>query len=131
MVFNFNFNMILFVDYVYTQTTMIPLFLLTLMMSGSETLALTLLRYYYQNPKLIYLMCVIPIYAVVIPYLILNTLNYVGIGSVNLMWNIITTTSMITIGYYVFGERVNHLHILSLLFGISSVSLLYLANRQS
>jgi multidrug transporter EmrE-like cation transporter len=61
--------------------------------------------------------------------MIISSLNFSGIGIVNFLWNIITTVCMIIIGYYLFNEKVNHLHLISLLLGIASIILLYFAEK--
>jgi multidrug transporter EmrE-like cation transporter len=60
--------------------------------------------------------------------MVIISLNFSGIGTVNLLWNIITTVSMIVIGYLLFNEKVNHLHIISLLLGLGSIVILYFAD---
>ena len=37
---------------------------------------------------------------------------------------------MIIIGYYIFNEKVNHLHLISLLLGVGSVIILYFAENK-
>jgi multidrug transporter EmrE-like cation transporter len=95
----------------------------------SETLAMTALTKYYKSYKIYYLISGIALYGIVIPYMILYSLHFSGIGTVNFLWNIITTVSMIIIGYYLFNEKINHLHLISLLLGISSIVILYFAEN--
>lgn len=103
-------------------------FTLTFLLAGSEIVAMTSLQQYVKkNFDLKYLLIGIVIYGVIIPYMVVKTLNYDGIGTVNLMWNIITTVAMIVIGYYLFNERITHLHIISLMLGVASIVLLYMA----
>jgi multidrug transporter EmrE-like cation transporter len=101
---------------------------LTFLLAGSEIVAMTSLQQYVKkNFDLKYLLVGIVIYGVIIPYMIVKTLNYDGIGTVNLMWNIITTVAMIIIGYYLFNEKITNLHIISLMLGIASIVLLHMA----
>jgi multidrug transporter EmrE-like cation transporter len=102
---------------------------LTFILASSEIIAMTFLqKYVKENFEKKYLYFGVFIYGVIIPYMIIKTLNYDGIGTVNLMWNIITTVGMIVIGYYLFNEKISKLHIISLMLGIASIVLLYMAN---
>ncbi len=103
-------------------------FTLTLLLAGFEIIAMTLLQKEQLQSNKSYLIIAMAIYGLIIPIIILKTLNYNGIGTVNLMWNILTTVSMVIIGYYYFNEKINHLHVLSLMFGIASIILLYVAS---
>ena len=107
---------------------MSQLFAYTIALALSETIAMTALTKYTKSYNTYYLIAGIVLYGIVIPYMIISSLNYNGIGTVNLLWNIITTVSMIVIGYYMFNEKVNHLHIVSLLLGVGSIVILYLAD---
>lgn len=102
----------------------------TMGLALSETIAMTSLTKYSKSYNPYYLIAGSVIYGIVIPYLLLSSLNLAGIGTVNLLWNIITTVSMIIIGYYIFNEKVNHLHIISLLLGVGSVIILYFAENK-
>lgn len=102
----------------------------TLVLALSETIAMTALTKYSTSYNIYYLIIGIMLYGIVTPYTIIASLNYSGIGTVNLLWNITTTVSMIIIGFYMFNEKVNHLHFVSLLLGISSILTLYMANKK-
>jgi multidrug transporter EmrE-like cation transporter len=100
----------------------------TLALAFSETIAMTALTKYTKSYNMYYLLTGIILYGIVIPYMVIISLNFSGIGTVNLLWNIITTVSMIVIGYLLFNEKVNHLHIISLLLGLGSIVILYFAD---
>ena len=104
--------------------------ILTALLAVTETIALTSLTKYTKNNKSIYLIIGMLIYGIVIPTVIVKSLNFEGIGTVNFIWNIITTVSMIVVGYYMFNQNVNKLHMISLLLGIASLILLYFANKK-
>ena len=106
------------------------IFLLTAFLAGTETLALTSLTKYSKNNKSIYLVIGMLIYGIVIPTVIVKSLNFEGIGTVNFIWNIITTISMIIIGYQMFNEKINRLHVISLFLGIAALISLYFANKK-
>jgi len=95
-----------------------------------ECLAMTSLTYYSKGHQLPLLLVAIVIYGACIPFLVVSGLSYAGIGTVNLLWNIISTVTMIALGYYLFNEKINHLHLLSLAFGVSAIVLLYFAQLQ-
>lgn len=107
---------------------MSQLFAYTLALAFSETIAMTSLTKYTKSYNIYHLLTGIILYGIVIPYMIIISLNFSGIGTVNLLWNIITTVSMIIIGYCLFNEKVNHLHIVSLLLGLGSIVILYFAD---
>ena len=100
----------------------------TLALGLSETAAMTALTKYSKSYNNYYLIAGMVLYGIVIPYMIIASLNFSGIGTVNLLWNILTTVSMIVIGYYMFNEKVNNLHIVSLLLGLGSIVILYFAD---
>jgi multidrug transporter EmrE-like cation transporter len=108
---------------------MSSLFLFTTLLAGTETIAMTALTAYSKHYNPFYLLIGILIYGAVIPYLIINSLKFDGIGTVNFLWNIITTVAMIVIGYYIFKEKVNQLHYISFFLGIAAIIVLYLADK--
>ena len=104
--------------------------LYTGLLAGVETISMTALTQYVKSKNKWYLLLGMFIYALIIPFLVIISLNFEGIGTVNFLWNIITTVSMIVIGYYVFGDSVNHLHLISLLLGISAIVVLMMADKK-
>lgn len=109
---------------------MSQLIVYTMGLALSESLAMTAITKYYKSDKIYYLIAGIALYGIVIPYMIISSLNFSGIGTVNFLWNIISTVCMIIIGYYLFNEKVSHLHLISLLLGIASIILLYIAEKE-
>ena len=108
---------------------MYQLFVYTMGLALSETFAMTALTKYSKSYNTYYLMAGIALYGIVIPYMIISSLHFSGIGTVNFLWNIITTVCMIIIGYYLFNEKINHLHLISLLLGVASIIILYFADN--
>ena len=102
---------------------------IALLISGAEIAALTSITEYSRNKKIIFLLLASLIYGTVVPYLIYSSLLYSAIGTVNLMWNLMTTIGMFVIGRLVFNDNVTRWHILSLLMGIASMSLLFIAEK--
>jgi multidrug transporter EmrE-like cation transporter len=100
----------------------------TFALALGETLAMTALTKYSKSYNNYYLIAGMVLYGMLIPYMILVSLNYSGIGTVNFLWNIITTVFMIVIGYYMFNDKINNLHIISLLLGLGSIVILYFAD---
>jgi multidrug transporter EmrE-like cation transporter len=108
---------------------MSSLFLFTLLLASTETMAMTVLTAYTKHYNPLYLLFGLVIYGAIIPYLIIRSLKFDGIGTVNFLWNIITTVAMIVIGYYIFGNKVNHLHYISFFLGVAAIIVLYLADK--
>ena len=108
---------------------MYQLFVYTMGLALSETFAMTALTKYSKSYNIYYLIAGVALYGIVIPYMIIYSLHFSGIGTVNFLWNIITTVFMILIGYYLFNEKINHLHHISLLLGIASIIILYFADK--
>lgn len=102
---------------------------LTGLLAGSETIAMTSITKFSKNKNFLYMLLALLIYGIIIPFIVLKTLTFAGIGTVNFMWNIITTVSMIIIGHFYFGDRMSNLHLISLLLGIASITILYIAER--
>jgi multidrug transporter EmrE-like cation transporter len=100
----------------------------TIALALSETIAMTALTKYSKSYNTLYLIAGIVLYGIAIPYMVISSLNFSGIGTVNLLWNILTTVSMVIIGYSLFNEKLNHLHIVSLLLGVASIIILYFAD---
>ena len=104
--------------------------LYTGLLAGVETISMTSLTEYSKNKNILYLLLGIFIYGIIIPFLIIFSLKFEGIGTVNFLWNIITTVSMIMIGHYVFGDTMNYLHIISAFLGVLSIIILFMANKE-
>jgi multidrug transporter EmrE-like cation transporter len=100
----------------------------TALLAGCETISMTALTRYSKSKNILHLLIGMFIYGLIIPFLIIMSVKFEGIGTVNFLWNIITTVAMIVIGYYIFGDKLNHLHLISLLLGISAITVLMLAN---
>ena len=96
-------------------------------LAGTETIAMTAITQYSRNKKILFMATAIILYGLIIPYSIYYSLSYSSIGTINFTWNIITTVSMIIIGRFLFNDKMTHLHIISLLMGIGSMAILYIA----
>ena len=64
-----------------------------------------------------------------IAYILFRTLEYRGMGEVNLMWNVITTIMSAMIGYYYFKERTNRFTYYAILFAIIALYFNYLSEK--
>ena len=102
---------------------------LTGLLAGSETIAMTAITKYSKNKNILFMLLGLVIYGIIIPFAVLKTLTFAGIGTVNFMWNIITTVSMIIIGHFFFGDKMSHLHLISLMLVIASITVLYIAEK--
>jgi multidrug transporter EmrE-like cation transporter len=84
-------------------------------------------KQYVDNNK-IYLYIFFALYAC-IPFLLLQTLKYEGIGVTNMLWNIASTAIVLLIGYFIFKESINHYQYLGIGFGILAIVLLSLSDN--
>lgn len=108
------------------------LFALVIIASIFEIVALTFLtRYVKMTKHYLDLIPVILIYGMIVPYVLLHLVEAVGMGFANFIWNICTTIFAIVVGYYYFNEKIDKLHIISLILGISSLILLSIAHYTS
>ena len=69
------------------------------------------------------------IYGVAVPYLLLRSLKYEGLGTVNLAWNLISTFSAYAIGIYFFGEKVTHLKALGVMVALTGLGMVLLGDE--
>lgn len=96
---------------------------LLLIISIIECTAWFFLKKNYLTNNKTYLLLYLMLY-MIIPFFLIKTLKYEGIGVVNMLWNIISTIVVILIGYYVFSERINHLQYLGIGLGFLSIILI-------
>jgi len=92
-----------------------------------ESTALTCITYYSKNKNMYLLAIGCFIYGIIVPCLILKSLEFEGISTINFIWNLFSTVIMIAIGYLLFNEKLNYIKILSFLSGILSIFLLYMS----
>ncbi len=64
------------------------------------------------------------IYGLIIPFLLLKTLKYEGIGLVNFFWNIFSTISGFLIGIYLFGEKITNKQMIGIIVSITGLYLI-------
>ena len=95
-----------------------------------EAIGQTLITKNSINPNKIYYIIGSLIYGIFIPFMLSKSLEYEGIATINLLWNIMAIITMTMIGYFIFKETVNHLHLISILLLICSIVLLYFANSK-
>jgi len=107
---------------------MLELVLLTSILAGSQVIAMTALTKYSLNLNIKYLIIGMISYGIVTPYLIINSLRFKGIGTIDSMVNVITTISMVVIGYFIFNNKVNKLHIFSIFLATAAIISLYYAD---
>jgi len=111
------------------MNNILQLVVFALVIAGFESVAMTYITQYSKTFNVLHIVIGCLIYGLLIPFFLVKGLAFSGIGTANLMWNIVSTVVMIMIGYYLFGEKVNHLHLLSLMFGIGAIVLLYFAEK--
>lgn len=93
-----------------------------------EVLSWYCLKKQYVDNNKIYLYLFFALYAI-IPFLLIKTLKYEGIGVTNMLWNIASTILVLLIGYFVFKEHINHYQYFGIGLGILSILLLTLSNN--
>jgi hypothetical protein len=97
------------------------------LLAGTEIVAMTSITQYYRHKNTAFIVIAVIIYGLIVPFLTYSSLFYSAIGTVNLMWNLMTTVSMIVIGRFMFNDTLTRLHIISLLMGLASMSILFVA----
>jgi multidrug transporter EmrE-like cation transporter len=102
---------------------------LTLFLGCAETAAITFITKYSRQSSFVFMVIAILVYGLVVPYGIYRTLDYSNIATINLLWNVLTTVSVILVSYFYFGDKLTNLHLISLFLGIASISVLYLAEK--
>jgi multidrug transporter EmrE-like cation transporter len=88
-----------------------------------ESIAWFFLKKHYLTKRVDYLSLYIALY-ISIPYFLIKTLKYEGIGIVNLLWNILSTIAVLLIGYFIFNEKINNYQTIGVGLGLISVILL-------
>jgi len=93
-----------------------------------EVLSWYCLKKQYVSGDKKYLIMFFALYAC-IPFLLIQTLKYEGIGITNMLWNIASTTLVLLIGYFIFKEHINHYQYLGIGLGILAIVLLSLDKK--
>lgn len=95
-------------------------FFLVIMISGFEAISQSFVYLSYKNKSNLYFAVALLFYLVVI-ILLYNAYKFKGVGYVNVLWSGVTTTFMLLIGYFFFGERLTRIEWIGasfILFGI-------------
>jgi multidrug transporter EmrE-like cation transporter len=95
-----------------------------------EAVGQTLITKNSIEPNKIYYIIGSVIYGIFIPFMLSKSLEYEGMATINLLWNILSIITMTMIGYIIFKETINHLHLISILLLLCSIVLLYFANSK-
>ena len=70
------------------------------------------------------------IYGAAVVPILSKTLNYEGIGIVNLLWNIFSTLFGFGIGVLLFNERIHYLQYIGAAFSIFGIGLIIMAPKE-
>lgn len=92
-----------------------------------EVLSWYCLKKQYISGNKIYLVPFFALYAI-IPFLLIQTLKYEGIGVTNMLWNIASTILVLLMGYFIFKEHVNGYQYIGIGLGVLSIVLLSISN---
>lgn len=103
----------------------LSMFIIVLIIVLFESVGMSCLTYSFKNNNTIYYIIGSLIYGLIIPYCIKRALSFQNISTINFIWNILTTVTMIVIGYLVFSEKLNFKKILAFIVGLLSIFLLY------
>jgi len=102
---------------------------LLLLISVEVTTWFFLKKYYItENNKNLFLGIFLSIY-ILIPFILIKLVKYEGIGILNMVWNICSTTLVIILGYYIFNEKINNIQYFGIGLGMLSIVLLSLNNH--
>lgn len=93
-----------------------------------EACAMSLLKKYSIEKNIYYFLPVFILYGIMAPLLIIKNLEYEGIATLNILWNIMSTLVVLLIGLIIFKEKVSHLHLTSLLFSVLAIVSFYYAS---
>lgn len=110
--------------------TLFSLIAFIVILTGIEAIGQTLITKHAEKPNVSYFLIASLIYGLVVPWMLWYSLKYEGVATVNLLWNVLTIIVMTTIGYVLFKDRVNHLHLISILFAVAAIVMLYFANAR-
>lgn len=108
--------------------TLFMLLCIVLAITFIEGVSMSLLKLYSLEKNIYYVLPVCILYGIVTPIFIIKALEYEGISTFNIIWNIMSTFTILCIGIFMFKETVNHLHLISLLLAILAFFVFYLAN---
>jgi len=101
---------------------------LLLIISIIECSAWFFLKKNYLTNNKTYLLLYLMLY-MIIPFFLIKTLKYEGIGITNMLWNIASTTLVLLIGYFIFKEHINHYQYIGIGLGILAIVLLSLNKK--
>lgn len=101
-----------------------------LALSAVENGALYSLQRYAKTHEALFYVIGALIYGLAIPLLLVKTLRYGGIGSVNFLWNVVSTFSGFAIGILLFGERINNLQLMGVFVALLGVGMVLLNQEQ-
>lgn len=112
----------------YKSHTIFSLLLFVGSLFVVEACALTLLKKYSIEKNTYYLLPILFIYGMLAPFLLIKHLEYEGIATTNMIWNITSILTALFIGIIIFKEKVSHLHFISLLMSILAIVSFYYAS---
>lgn len=112
----------------YKNHTVFSLLLFVGLLTMIEACAMTLLKKYSIEKNVCYFLPVFILYGIMAPLLIVKNLEYEGIATLNIIWNIMSTFIVLFIGIIIFKENVSHLHLISLLLSILAIISFYYAS---
>ena len=98
-------------------------------LASAEPLGFSIKKSQTTNNTGLYILAAV-IYGVAVPYFLLQSLQYEGLGTVNLAWNVLSTLSAYAIGAYFFGEKVTHLRALGIMVALTGLGMVIIGGAQ-
>lgn len=100
-------------------------------LSVAENAALYSIKRYEDNPKTqlkFYILGAL-IYGLLVPYFLLRSLKYEGLGTVNFFWNVVSTVSAFAIGSYMFGEKISNWKIMGVALSLTGLGMILMSEN--
>jgi drug/metabolite transporter (DMT)-like permease len=100
-------------------------------LSIAENTALYSIKRYENDPKsqLKFYVLGALIYGILVPYFLLRSLKYEGLGTVNFFWNVVSTVSAFAIGAYLFKEKISNWKIMGVTLSMVGLGMILLSDK--
>lgn len=102
-------------------------------LSVAENAALYSIKRYEDNPKnqLKFYVLGALIYGLLVPYFLLRSLKYEGLGTVNFLWNVVSTVSAFAIGSYMFGEKISNWKMMGVALSLTGLGMILMSDNNN
>ncbi len=93
-----------------------------------DVLGMQCIRYHNENNRIIFFYISCFIYGIIISYLMLRSLKFSSITTINFSWFCIGTLINIIIGIYLFGEKMNYLKLIGIIIAFIGALIIFYSN---